>query len=112
MPKGFVERSQSGVALYFPPQSMTRLVCGSLRSGEINMECGGKRSATPLSKGRFAALVRVFHLRGVLPGVDDVIDDLIYAHAILHLGEHERPRAAHPLGVALHDLQVGTHGLG
>ena len=34
--------------------------------------------------------------------------DLGDAFARFHIGEDERPAAAHTLGVAVHDVQVGT----
>jgi hypothetical protein len=42
-------------------------------------------------------LVRVRHTRRVLPGMDDVVDDFIHPRTMLHLGEHERAIAPHPL---------------
>jgi len=41
--------------------------------------------------------VSVFNTAGVLPGVEDVIDDFVHADAVLYLRENERAGAAHLL---------------
>ena len=40
---------------------------------------------------------------GVLPGVEDVVDDGVDADAVADLGEDEWAVAAHEAGVAFHD---------
>jgi hypothetical protein len=45
----------------------------------------------------------------VLPGMDDVVDDLIHPYVVLHLGKNKRTFASHLLCIVLHDLEVGTH---
>lgn len=49
---------------------------------------------------------------GVLPGVEDVVDDLGDTDAVADLGEEEGTDAPHALRVAGHDVEVGSHGRG
>jgi hypothetical protein len=54
--------------------------------------------------------VGVINLQRVLPGVDDVIDDVFGAKAVPGLSEEEWTRAAHFDGVVFHDVEVGADG--
>jgi hypothetical protein len=56
--------------------------------------------------------MRVGDAAGVLPGVEDVPDDLGDTDAVADLREEEGANAPHPLGVAGHDVEVGSHGRG
>jgi len=47
---------------------------------------------------------------GGLPGAQDQVDRLFDADAVLHHGAHHRPALAHPLGLELHQVDVGAHG--
>ena len=46
---------------------------------------------------------------GVLPGVEEVVDDGIDADAVANLGEQERSPAPHLLGIAGHHVEIGPH---
>ena len=48
----------------------------------------------------------------VLPGVNDVGDDLVKAHAMFDLRENKRPAAAYLLCVAFHHLQIRANTFG
>ena len=56
--------------------------------------------------------MRVDDAAGVLPGVEDVPDEFGDAETVPDLGEEERPNAPHALGVAGHDVEVGSDGGG
>ena len=49
---------------------------------------------------------------GVLPGVEDVGDDVIHARAMLDLGEDDRAGTTHGVSVAFHYAEIGAHGGG
>ena len=51
----------------------------------------------------------MFDAGGVLPGVDDVMKNVINAAAVFDLREDERAIAAHFFGVATHHFQIGPH---
>lgn len=53
--------------------------------------------------------MRVIDSHRVLPGMDNVIDDLIDADAMFHLREDEWARAAHFLRVTRHDFKIRPH---
>ena len=48
------------------------------------------------------------HTRGVLPRMDNVVDDFIHPHAVLHLRKDEWAVAAHLLRVTRHYIKVSA----
>ena len=48
----------------------------------------------------------------MIPGVQDMADDLVQADAVLDLRKNEGAGAAHEFGVPFHDLQVGADSWG
>lgn len=47
---------------------------------------------------------------GMIPGMEDVMQDVIDADSVFDLGEDEGTGAAHGSGVAGHDFEVGADG--
>jgi hypothetical protein len=54
--------------------------------------------------------VGVIDFEGVLPGVNNVANDVIDAHAVFCLSENERAGASHFDGIAFHHVEVGADG--
>ena len=54
----------------------------------------------------------VLNPRGVLPGVQDVVDDDVDADAMFDLGEHKRTCAAHLTRITVHDAEICSHRCG
>jgi hypothetical protein len=52
------------------------------------------------------------HAAGVLPRVEDVMDDFLQPHTVFDLGKDEGAGAAHFKGVAFHPFQIRAHGFG
>ena len=48
---------------------------------------------------------------GMLPGVDNLANDLIETYPMFDLGKHDRTVATHLSSVTLHDLQIRADGL-
>ncbi len=46
----------------------------------------------------------------MLPGVQQVVDDVIHAAAMFHLRENDWARTTHGLGIARHHIQIGANG--
>ena len=51
----------------------------------------------------------MFFTGGVLPGVDEVGDDLGNGDAMFDLGKDKGAVSAYPFGVPFHDGQIGAH---
>jgi hypothetical protein len=47
--------------------------------------------------------------RGVLPGVDHVVNDILHTMTMFDLCENNRARSAHFLRILFHDFEVGPH---
>jgi len=65
----------------------------------------------PVSDAPNRSLVAVRHARRVLPGVFEMVDNLVHANSVLHLREGERAGAAHLFRVAFHHFEIGADGL-
>ena len=52
----------------------------------------------------------MFHTRGVLKGVHNVMKNFIHAAAVFHLRKYKRAVAAHSFGVASHHVEIGADG--
>jgi hypothetical protein len=55
-------------------------------------------------------VVMMLNPSGVLPGVNDLMNDLFRANAMFDLRENEGARAAHFFGISFHDGKIGAHG--
>ena len=51
----------------------------------------------------------MFDADGMLPGVDDMIDDLTGPDAVFNLREKERTGTSHFFGVSVHNGQIGAN---
>ena len=54
--------------------------------------------------------MRVRHASRMLPGVDDLAQNLVHTHAVLHLRKDNRTVTPHLLRVARHNAKVRLHG--
>ena len=53
--------------------------------------------------------MRAVHAGRVLPGVNDLRNDLVHGNAMFYLGKDKWTVAAHPLRITLHHAQVSAH---
>ena len=54
----------------------------------------------------------MWNRRGVLPGMQGVMNDLGKTDAVPYLGENKGTVAAHQASVTIHDLEIRTDRLG